>query len=365
MTARPRIVWIDAARGLCVLAVVIMHATLSLYLDHVEPGPAAAFWGWAADAMTPFRMPGLAMLSGILLARRIRSGWAHPGVRISVMNSAWLYLIWLVLFALFAWGAGGSVWTSQVAGDGFAWDRVLLQLALPRTVLWYVFALGIWTVLLTCLRRVHPAIVLGALVAVSIASRYLAIDDGDAQIRNVLRYAVFFAIGALGATRLRNALARGDRTLLLGALSVFAATMTATILSGSDDLEHVLSVPRDAAAAVLLLGLVARVCRTGRIGAALAWIGRRTLPVYVMHVLLLDAVLRFVPGWDRIVDEPGIRAVAPLLIAIVASAICIGVFELIDRTAGRVLFGLPAPVRRRLGRRPARAGAAERSPARS
>jgi len=352
VNVRDRVIWIDAARGICVLAVVTMHATLSLYLYHVDTSPATDFWAWAADAMTPFRMPGLAMLSGILLSRRIRAGWSDASVRTSVANSAWLYVVWLLLFAVFAWDAGAAVWTAQVAGDGFAWQAVLAQLVLPRTVLWYVFALAVWTALLTTLRRVHPSIVIGGLVAVSIASRYLAVDDGDAQIRNVLRYAVFFAIGAIGASRLRESIGRGDRMLTVGALWVFVGTVTVTVFSRSDDVERVLSAPRDAAAGILLLLLVARLCRLRRTGLALAWVGRRTLPIYVMHALLFDAVLRYVPDWGAIASLPVLSVVGPPLFALVAAAICIGVHELITHTPDRVLFALPSPLRRTLSAAP-------------
>ena len=347
MSAHDRVVWIDAARGICVIAVVTMHATLSLYLYHVPEDAATSFWAWTADAMTPFRMPGLAMLSGMLLARRIQAGW--PAVRAAVANSAWLYVVWLLLFALFAWEAGASVWTAQLAGgDGFAWEAVLAQLVLPRTVLWYVFALAVWTALLTSVRRLPPSVVIGVLVAVSIASRYLAPEDGDAQIRNVLRYALFFAIGALGAGRLRAAIDRGDRRLLGAALWVFVGAIAITLFSRSDDVEHVLSAPRDAAAGILLLLLVARVCRGGRVGTALGWLGRRTLPVYVMHALLFDAVLRYVPGWDAVVGLPVLDTIGPLVLALAAAAVCVGLYELVMRTPDRVLFGLPGAVRRRL-----------------
>lgn len=355
MPAPDRIVWIDAARAVCVLAVVVMHATLSLHLDHVEQGAATTFWAAAVEAMTPFRMPGLAMLSGLLLASRIRAGWSAAGSRVSVASSVWLYAVWLLVFAIFAWATGGgSVWTSQVGGEGFAMDAVLRQLALPRTMLWYVFALALWTALLTSLRRMNPWLVLGALAAVSIASRYLALEDGDAQIRNVLRYAVFFAIGALGASRLRDAIGRGDRMFALGALWVLIATTGIVLISGNNDVEHVLSVPRDAAAAIVLLAVVASLCRAAWLGRALAWVGRRTLPVYVLHALLFDLVLTLVPGWDAVIDLPVLRGLAPLLIALLAAAAIIGLYELLRRTHMRFLFALPASVRQWLQSAPRR-----------
>lgn len=347
MPQTERIVWIDAARGVCVLAVVLMHTTLSAYLGYLQPGTSTGFWSWFIDAMTPFRMPGLAMLSGLLLARRIRTGWSDRTLRVSIASSSWLYAVWLLAFALFAGLIGSYVWTGPVGmGEGFRFDAYLDQLVLPRTILWYVFALAVWSALLATLHRVDPALILVTLAILSICSHYVPVADDNDQYRNLLRYAVFFAIGVYGSTWLRERVQTRHAPFAVAALAVYLGA-GGIIAQGNSHVYAVLSVPRDAAAAILLLLLMSVLCRVRAIGAVLGWVGRRTLPIYVLHGLLLET-LAYVPHWGSVIDRAGVRSVAPLLVTAAIAFLSIGVFELVVRTPARVVFELPGPVRRAL-----------------
>lgn len=347
MARTERIVWIDAARGICVLGVVLMHTTLSSYLGYLQPGASTGFWSWFIDAMTPFRIPGLAMLSGLLLARRIRHGWSDRTVRVSVASSYWLYAVWLLAFALYAGLVGAYVWTGPLGGTGaIRWDAYLNELVLPKTLLWYVFALAVWTALLATLRRVDPALVLVVLVVVSICSHYVPVADNNDQYRNLMRYAVFFAIGVYGSAWLRERVASRHLPFALGALAVYLGA-GGIMAMGDPHVGAVLSVPRDAAAAILLLLLMSVICRARPVGRALAWIGRRTLPIYVLHGLLLELLSR-VPNWGLVIDRPVIRSLAPLLVTLAIAILSVAVYELVMRTPARVVFELPRPAKRAL-----------------
>ncbi|MDN3310461.1 acyltransferase [Microbacterium oryzae] len=344
MPQAERIVWIDAARGICVLAVVLMHTTLSAYLGYLQPGTSTGFWSWFIDAMTPFRMPGLAMLSGLLLARRIRTGWSDSAVRVSIASSYWLYAVWLLVFALFAGLIGSHVWTGPVGvGEGLRLDAYLNQLVLPRTILWYVFALAVWSALLATLHRVDPGLVLVTLTILSICSHYVPVADDNDQYRNLLRYAVFFAIGVYGSPWLRERVHAGHAPFAVAALAVYLGA-GGIIAQGDPHVGAVLSVPRDAAAAVLLLLLMSVLCRVRAIGAVLGWVGRRTLPIYVLHGLLLET-LAFAPHWGAVIDRAGVRSVAPLLVTAAIAILSIVVYELVMRTPARAVFELPRSVR--------------------
>lgn len=345
---RGRIVWIDAARGICVLGVVLMHATLSLGFGVIDSA-AGVFWRWLIDVMGPFRMPGLSMLSGLLLARRIRHGWADRSVRVSIATSYWLYAVWLLLFVLFAVVVGSAIWTGPIGGgtDAQAWQALLNQLVLPRTLLWYVLALAVWTALLTTLRRVDPALVLVGLTILSIAAAYLPVVDNNDQYRNIARYALFFAIGVYGSAWIRGRVAQRPGATAAQAAGVAAVCAIIMVLGDNPDVAAVLSAPRDAAAALLLLTAVAIACRVGPVGRALAWIGRRTLPVYVMHGLLLEALL-LSPLRNQLLGLPLVGALSPLIVTLAVAAVAVGVHALVIRTPLRVVFALPAPWRRRL-----------------
>ncbi|WP_221583757.1 acyltransferase family protein [Microbacterium sp. G2-8] len=342
-----RLVWIDAARAFCVLAVVLMHTVITVQAFGVDIGP----WRWLVDELGPFRMSALSMLSGLLLSRRIRHGWRDRTVRASVALSTWLYVVWLLIFTVFAVTVGSFLWTGPL-GMGTtlqAWQAFANQLFLPRTVLWYVLALAVWTALLTTLRRVDPALLLVALGVLSIASFSLPVLEGSDQYRNVCRYAFFFAVGVYGSAWLRRVLEEHTARVLTAALAAFALLQGIVVFGGNASVEHVLSAPRDTAGALVVLAAFIYIARVPLAGPGLAWVGRRTLPIYVMHGVLLEAMVLFPNWWVPILQQhAAARWVGPLVITLGVAAVAVLVHLAAMRTPARALFALPAPVHRRI-----------------
>ena len=62
-----RLAWVDVAKGLCILLVVLMHATLGVEKAIGHETALNAFIEWAR----PFRMPDFFLISGLFLAARI------------------------------------------------------------------------------------------------------------------------------------------------------------------------------------------------------------------------------------------------------------------------------------------------------
>src|SRR5215207_11040109 len=66
-----RIAWVDYAKGLCIIMVVMMHSTLG-----VEAAVGQTSWLNAAILFAqPFRMPDFFLISGLFLARVIDRDW--------------------------------------------------------------------------------------------------------------------------------------------------------------------------------------------------------------------------------------------------------------------------------------------------
>ena len=66
-----RVSWVDYAKGICIVLVVLMHSTLG-----VENAAGGLSWlhdfiGWAK----PFRMPDFFLISGLFLASRKKRPW--------------------------------------------------------------------------------------------------------------------------------------------------------------------------------------------------------------------------------------------------------------------------------------------------
>src|SRR6478609_7372704 len=71
VTAAPRIDWVDYAKGICIVMVVMMHSTLGVEAAAGDTGFMHVLVAFAK----PFRMPDLFLISGLFLARVIDSDW--------------------------------------------------------------------------------------------------------------------------------------------------------------------------------------------------------------------------------------------------------------------------------------------------
>lgn len=342
VAAVPRMQWIDVARALCVLAVVLMHSTISLDLV-MDFGPLESLWARISGVLQPFRMPTLSLLSGMLLSTRILSGWSDRRLRASIAQAYWAYVVWLVVFLAAAQLIGWSIWLGPF-GMGSLRDvsgTVVDQLLIPRSVLWYVIALVIWSLVLTAVRRVPSNAVLMVLTAVSVASFYLPHEDGTDQYRNLLRYAVFFAVGVYFSGIVRDAVTYKPR---LTAIVAFAAFGTASFIAwfGVDvRLGNILTVPRDVSGALIAMLFAVLLTKLPGVGAVLAWIGQRTLPIYVMHGIILDLLVISADSWLGLTGAPAVRAMAPVAAAVVVSVVAIVVHEIAVRTPAKTLFYFP------------------------
>ena len=79
VSTKSRIDWVDYAKGICIVLVVMMHSTLG-----VEKAAGATTWlhpfiDWAR----PFRMPDFFLISGLFLA----AASTAPGAAISTPKS--------------------------------------------------------------------------------------------------------------------------------------------------------------------------------------------------------------------------------------------------------------------------------------
>lgn len=68
MEHKSRLDWVDGAKGICILLVVMFHATL-----HLTPLLGSGGFAWFTHFSGPFRMPDFFLISGLLLSRRLNA----------------------------------------------------------------------------------------------------------------------------------------------------------------------------------------------------------------------------------------------------------------------------------------------------
>lgn len=338
-----RLEWVDAARGYCVAAVVLAHVVLWHVADPGVPvdDVGASAWDRVYGLLGSARMPMLLAVSGLVLARRVRAGFREGGLLLRSGRSYYLYVVWLLVYAVFYAVVRDPDLPHRVDGP----LDVLRQLVVPETTLWYVFALAVYTAVLGLVHRVPPAVVLVVLALLTVVVHVTTTSD---QVwSKVPELFFFFALGVYGA-RLLRVLADRASLLTLALTAVVAVLVTAAgrFVEGNDVAAAVLFLVRCTAFLALTVTVVAIAVRWSparRLGVAL---GRRTLPVYVIHPLLL-ALLVVAEGSLRGGLEPvlGSRAGAllyPAVVTVVVVALCLAVDSAVVRLVGEVpLFAMP------------------------
>ena len=329
--------WVDVAKGACILLVVLHHAVVK---DLALQTPAALSavedaWHWVTMALKPVRMPLFFVLSGLVASGAVRRPWAQARRR--VLSPYYLYVVWLVLQ-----GAFFSVERTLPMNRTQDLGELGTDLLWASTNLWFLYALAVYFLLARLLSRLPTLPVL------------LPTDDWNRV--SVVFHFTFFAVGALAPDLVRRWAGPASRLprrlalvylVLVVALPLLGTPRTLVMLVAST-----VGVP-------LGIGLCVLLAR-GRVAAPLAWLGRRTLPIYVMHSPLLALALHLPTpiGTGRL---GALEAAAyPVLLTAVAVAVALLLHALLRRVGADALFELPT---RPGARTPARALPATVDPA--
>jgi uncharacterized membrane protein YcfT len=205
-----RVDWVDYAKGLCIVFVVMMHSTLGV-------GQAAGQEGWLHTVVAfakPFRMPDFFMISGLFLAQVIDRDWRTYLDR-KVVHFAYFYVLWMTIqFAVKA-----PMLAQEHGALGLVWLYVESFIE-PFGTLWFIYLLPICFVVTKLAHswRIPPLLVWLVAAALQIAT----IETGWTVIDEFASRFVFFYTGYLLAPRI-FALAKGAQAWPETALAGLAA----------------------------------------------------------------------------------------------------------------------------------------------
>ena len=102
-TGESRVAWVDTAKGICIILVVMMHATLGVGVEMGGEG----FMHTVVAFAKPFRMPDFFLVSGLFLSRVIDRDWRSYADK-RVVHFVYFYLLWLVIQSLVKVGSVSS-----------------------------------------------------------------------------------------------------------------------------------------------------------------------------------------------------------------------------------------------------------------
>lgn len=114
----------DRLRGAAIIAVVVLHAELT---TSATTGVVLPVVHTVNGLLSPYRMPVLVALSGMLLTPALSKPW-RAYLSGKVRNLLWPYLVWVTLDTAYAAARAG----------GMDWDYVARLAYDPRTYLWFL-----------------------------------------------------------------------------------------------------------------------------------------------------------------------------------------------------------------------------------
>lgn len=331
LTPEGRVDWVDVAKGICILFVVMMHSTLGVEEAMGETSWMGTIVAWAQ----PFRMPDFFFIAGLFLMRTIDAPWRRFLDR-KVVHFVYFYLLWMTIQGVLKGGL--------LTGDPGAVPGVLLTaLYEPFGTLWFIYILPIFF-LVTRLTRNVPVwlmLALGAALEIApISTGMLLVDEFAA------RFVYFYAGYALAG----YAFGLADRAarrpwLALGFLGVWALINTAAVFTSVEVLGEVRSISQLPFLSLALGGLgalavivTASLIVKSFVGRGFSYMGARSIVVYLAFFLPM-VVIRELGVRFGLIPDAGLLSLVTTLIATLSPLIGYWIVQKIG--FGRFFFERP------------------------
>jgi uncharacterized membrane protein YcfT len=165
-----RVDWVDYAKGICIVMVVMMHSVLGVEAAAGQTG----FMHWLVTFAKPFRMPDFFLISGLFLAVVIDRDWRTYLDR-KVVHFAYFYVLWVTI--QFGFKAPSFAAETSWAHAGYLYLESFVE---PFGTLWFIYLLPICFVV-TKLTRSAPPLAVFAVAALlemtHVATGWTVIDE--------------------------------------------------------------------------------------------------------------------------------------------------------------------------------------------
>ncbi len=290
-----RIDWVDYAKGLSLIMVIMLHSSLG-----VQKALGDCTWfAYIVEWARPFRIPAFFLLSGLFLARRIDWPWRDFLDR-RVVHFAWFYLVWMHIAILAA-----LPFMLPEVGVAGAWKEYLLSYVDPYSHLWFIYMLAIFAVVVKLVKNV-PA---WAVFSVAALLEILPVHTGwMVPDEFAARFVYFFAgyVAAPHVFRWAEEVRKASLPMLFALLLAWALMNAAMVFTNLPDsswmalvtapgVEGVAKLPAISLALGFIgaLAVVAMGVVMARLGGPLfgfvRLVGERSLVVYVAFFLFMAA----------------------------------------------------------------------------
>jgi uncharacterized membrane protein YcfT len=305
--ASERVDWVDYAKGICIVMVVMMHSVLGVELAAGERGFMHAVVAFAK----PFRMPDFFLISGLFLPLVIDRDWRTYLDR-KVVHFAYFYVLWVTIQFGFKAPAFAAETSWQHAGTMY-----LESFIEPFGTLWFIYLLPIFFVVIKLTRGLPAPLVVAVaaiLEATHVATGWTVIDEFCNRF-------VYIYSGYLFANHV-FALSNGARArpwLATAGLIIWALVNTALVALGVSEWPVIsLMLGLAGACAIITIGtLLAR----AQLLNALRFCGEHSIVIYLAFFLPMAATRTLLLKTGIIADIGAISLIVTIVGVLGALAI--------------------------------------------
>lgn len=339
MTAR--VLWVDTARGIAIILVVLFHSALFLAALGSDGG-----WLTFMKVLETFRMPLFFFAAGIFSAKILTQSFRDLWQR-RLLLFVYLYVLWsLIRFVYFL----VCPWVLVNSNPG-NWQEFVVFPVLPGGGLWFLYALALFSLFVWVFRKVWWWFPVGISVVVSVLVGSGVVPVDNASWLKTGTYMAFF----VGSVYLRDATLRFAAWLPAWLAIILVASYAVAgpafwvldplhTIPGVRFVVSVIGVAAGVAVSVVL----ARI-RSVRL---LPYLGTQTLPIYLVHYFVIATFAAGLAvtgttfsGLTALVAVPALAAGA-IAISLIIARFCRpvrGVFDLPGWLSPRASRNLPAP----------------------
>jgi uncharacterized membrane protein YcfT len=290
-TAGGRVDWVDYAKGLCIVMVVMMHSTLGVEAAAGREGYMHVFVSFAK----PFRMPDFFLISGLFLSNVIGRDWRTYLDR-KVVHFAYFYVLWMTIQFAFKSPAYAAEHGALEAAKLYA-----LSFIQPFGTLWFIYLLPIFFVITKLTRQVFPRHLPPAIVWLAAAALEIAhFDTGWTVIDECANRFVYFYTGYVLAPHIFRLAAKAQtRPWHAGfVLTAWAIANAGVVYAGYSEMPFVsLGLGLIGAAAIVR---VSALLAKSNLCEPLRYCGENSIVIYLAFFLPMAATRTFLLSTDII-----------------------------------------------------------------
>ena len=327
--ARQRLLWLDYAKGIGILLVVVGHLMRGL-VDNGLVDPQAPGYQWFDFTLYTFHMPLFFFLSGLTAAASLDKG-RGPFIKGKLWTIAYPYVLWSIAFGILR---------VLFSSKGVTWDRLAWIPIYPMSIFWFLYVLLMCHLVFAVWPQQKRSWLLGISIAAFAAAEFVP------ETARAVWPPLFMFFGAMpfymAGHYLKDFAAKTPlKFWTVPALTAgFALSVLAAHALIGWRYQSILAVPASLFGIAAVIALSRQVSL--RAGAALAILGTASMTIYVSHTLIASIMRKLLERLS-INDLPSNIAV----LFVVCITLPVAAHYVLKRLGWLPVFGLASPIKRR------------------